>query len=269
MDDLINKLRKPFHPDKVDWRVGSTNKDKTKGMALAYIDSRTVMERLDEACGIEGWQCTYPHAGQKTSCRIGIHFVSENPNGTIRDEWIWKEDGAGDTDFEGEKGAFSDAFKRAAVKWGIGRYLYDLKAPWVAIEQRGRSYMIKGSEMPSLRALLGSGKRESDQPVIGALNKTTLQKRLREFDADLRAVSDSGELAGLLQSYKDVLDQCRQDLPRWWDTQEGSDVLGIADRIAEKKAMFQRQEAMTQPVPGSKFEPEDLVKDDPARIMIP
>jgi len=259
VDDLTAKLREPFHPDKVDWRVGSTNKEKTKGMALAYIDSRTVMERLDEACGVEGWQCIYPHASTKTSCRIGIK---------VGEEWLWKEDGAGDTDFEGDKGAFSDAFKRAAVKWGVGRYLYDLKAPWVTIEQRGRSYMIKGSEMPTLRALLGSGKPESKEPVIGALNKTALQKRLREFDADLRAVEDTDSLAGLLQSYKDVLDQCRQDLPRWWETQEGSDVLGIVDRIAERKAAFQRQEAMTAPVPGSQFEPPTDEDDGKASPLI-
>ena len=257
MSDLTAKLREPFHPDKVDWRVGSTNKDKTKGMALAYIDSRTVMERLDDVCGVDGWQCIYPHASAKTSCRIGIK---------IDDEWLWKEDGAGDTDFEGDKGAFSDAFKRAAVKWGIGRYLYDLKAPWVQIEQRGRSYIIKGSEMPTLRALLGSGKPPSKEPVLGALNKTALQKRLREFDADLRAVEDSDSLAGLLQSYKDVLDQCRQDLPRWWDTQEGSDVLGISDRIAERKAVLQKQEAMRTPIPGSQFDPEE---EDEARKASP
>ena len=232
MADLA-KLREPFHPDKVDWRVGSTNKKRVKdpkdlkGMALAYIDSRTVMERLDEVCGIDGWQCTYPHANSKTSCRIGIK---------VGDEWVWKEDGAGDTDYEASKGAFSDAFKRAAVKWGVGRYLYDLKAPWVAIEEWGQSYKIKKSEMPTLRALLGSGRAPSKEPVFGALNKTALQKKLREFDADLRAVEDEDSLAGLLQSYKDVLDQCKQDLPSWWETREGSDVQGICDRIAARKA---------------------------------
>ena len=41
--------------------------------------------------------------------------------------WITKTDGAGETDIEGEKGAFSDAFKRAAVHHGVARYLYDDK----------------------------------------------------------------------------------------------------------------------------------------------
>lgn len=120
-------LKKPFLPDLVSWRIGSTTKDKSKGMALAYVDARVVMQRLDEVCGPENWQCDYPHAAQKTVCRIGIR---------IKDEWVWKANGAGDSDIEAEKGALSDAFKRAAVLWGIGQYLYDIESPWVTLDTR-------------------------------------------------------------------------------------------------------------------------------------
>src|SRR5262245_53056728 len=119
----FNKLREPFSPDVISWRAGSTNKDKTRGLALAYIDARDVQDRLDTVVGPENWQSRYPHANGKTVCEIGIRYG--------KDEWIWKADGAGDSDFEAEKGALSDAFKRAGVKWGIGRYLYDIPAIWV------------------------------------------------------------------------------------------------------------------------------------------
>lgn len=141
----IKALTAPFPPDRVSWRVGSTTADRKRGMALAYIDARDVMDRLDEVCGPENWQCRYPHANGKTVCEIGIR---------INGEWIWKADGAGDTDFEAEKGALSDAFKRAAVRWGIGRYLYDLEAPWVDIEVSGRSVRIAPYETAKLRDLL-------------------------------------------------------------------------------------------------------------------
>ena len=39
-------------------------------------------------------------------------------------EWITKSDGADDSNIEGAKGGISDALKRAAVLFGIGRYLY-------------------------------------------------------------------------------------------------------------------------------------------------
>ena len=48
-------------------------------------------------------------------------------------EWIWRSDGAGDTNFEADKGALSDSLKRAGVSWGIGRYLYDLKNTYVPV----------------------------------------------------------------------------------------------------------------------------------------
>lgn len=145
----FEKLRAPFPPERISWRVGSTTQDKKKGMALAYIDARDVMDRLDQVCGPEGWQRQYPHANGKTVCAIGIK---------VGDEWIWKADGAGDSDVEAEKGALSDAFKRAAVSWGIGRYLYDVDSPWVEIEPMGRSFKIAESAKPVLLRALGGQK---------------------------------------------------------------------------------------------------------------
>jgi hypothetical protein len=145
MENKLQQLAAPFPPDVISWRVGSTTKDKTKGMALAYIDARDVQDRLDEVFGF-GWQVRNPWSvNGKLACEIGLLFG---------DQWIWRGDGAGDTDVEAEKGAFSDAFKRAAVRWGIGRYLYDLDSPWVALEQKGNSYIIAPSELPKLRAVL-------------------------------------------------------------------------------------------------------------------
>lgn len=170
------KLAAPFDPEKISWRVGSTTADKKKGMALAYVDARDVMARLDEVCGPGGWQCRYPHAGQKTVCEIGINLtandwqsVSHAAIDPIGVQWVWKSDGAGDTDFEADKGALSDAFKRAAVRWGIGRYLYDMAAPWVAIEPAGKSFKIVASEMGNLRRLLSgvpSGPTATQSEVI-------------------------------------------------------------------------------------------------------
>ena len=140
--DLEAELAEPFLTENISWRVGSTNRDKTKGMALAYMDARDVMERLDGVMGIGNWQDRYINAGNgKTCCEIGLFLDGH---------WVWKSDGAGDTGMEGDKGAFSDAFKRAAVRWGIGRYLYDLKAPWVEIEAFGKSHRIKEAEVDKL-----------------------------------------------------------------------------------------------------------------------
>lgn len=147
MAKIFDDLKAPFDPAKVSWRVGSTTGDKKKGLALAYIDARDVMERLDAVCGPEGWQDSYTETAKgRIICTIQIK---------IGDEWIVKSDGAGNTDVEGDKGALSDAFKRCAVKWGIGRYLYDVDSPWVAIEPMGKSFKISASAKPDLARALG------------------------------------------------------------------------------------------------------------------
>lgn len=132
--ELFDELCRPFASEEIDWRVGSTTGDKTKGMALAYMDARAVMDRLDGVCGPGGWQCNYAVTGPVAVCNIGVRM----PSG----DWIWKADGAGATDVEGEKGMLSDALKRAAVRWGVGRYLYEMKSPWVAIVPMGKSFRI-------------------------------------------------------------------------------------------------------------------------------
>lgn len=147
--ELYEKLAAPFPPERVSWRVGSTTADKSSGLALAFIDARDVYERLDAVVGVGGWQCRYPHADKKTVCEIGIK---------IGDEWVWKANGAGDSDIEAEKGALSDAVKRAAVVWGIGRYLYDLESPWVKLVAKGKSHFIDPSEKPRLHAILAGKK---------------------------------------------------------------------------------------------------------------
>ena len=65
-------LKAPFPPDAVHWRVGSTNQNKTRGMALAYIDARDVMDRLDEVCGQDGWQSKFEAVGGRVVCSIGV-----------------------------------------------------------------------------------------------------------------------------------------------------------------------------------------------------
>lgn len=122
----IAALSKEFPRDAVHWRAQSMTRDGTKAMALAYIDARDVMDRLDEVCGPANWQSKFTETAKgRVICSIGIK---------VGDEWVWKSDGAGDTAVEGEKGGVSDALKRAAVQWGVGRYLYRLSTPWVPCE---------------------------------------------------------------------------------------------------------------------------------------
>ncbi len=138
-ETMLKQLKNPFDPKFVKWRVGATNEAKTKGIALAYIDSREVKKRLDEVCGLGGWQ------DRLTALDSG--FISEIDI-KIDGEWITRSNAAGNTKVESIKGGASDAFKRAASKWGVGHYLYYLPNVWVEIKPQGKSYAL--AEIPEL-----------------------------------------------------------------------------------------------------------------------
>lgn len=134
-NDILSALKAPFPASDIEWRVQRAMKTKhgDRAMVLAYITARAVMERLDEVFGLDGWTDEYQRWGTNgvlctIKCKIG-------------DQWISKTDGADDTNIEPTKGGISDAFKRAAVKWGIGRYLYNLDSNWVEIGERGDYYI--------------------------------------------------------------------------------------------------------------------------------
>lgn len=153
---IHHDLRRPFDPEKISWRVGATNAKKlgvkpweaTEGALLAYIDARDVMKRLDDVMGDSHWQAEYlePH-GKLVICRLGLFLPQTDFNGEyLGTDWVWKSNGAGETDVEGEKGSCSDAFKRAAVLWGVGQYLYHLKSKWVNLE--GGKYRGPNPDVP-------------------------------------------------------------------------------------------------------------------------
>lgn len=178
----FEKLKAPFDPKLISWRVGAMTKDKTKGIALAYIDARDLYERLDDVCGPDKWQLRYSHADSKTIAEIGIK---------IGDEWIWKANGAGDTNIEAEKGAISDAAKRAGVAWGIGRYLYDVQNVWVELDEYKRI------------------KNPNDSRLIGALEKAAAgirpqadnRNRIKEIAAEIDGANAIEDVSFVLHKH--------------------------------------------------------------------
>lgn len=120
----FNDLKKPFPISSLKWRIGNKNREGTKANMLVYVDARMVQDRLDEVVGAGNWQ--FETRSMNSVNRQGNTFTIIGRLGIkINDEWIWKEDGAENSDIEAAKGGISDAFKRAAVQWGIGRYLYN------------------------------------------------------------------------------------------------------------------------------------------------
>jgi hypothetical protein len=121
MKDLVRQLQEPFPADEVEWRVQRSGiaSNGPWAMVLAYVANRAIQNRLDDLFGVFGWRNEFKPAPEGgILCGISI----QDSNG----EWITKWDGAEQTVVEAVKGGLSSSMKRAAVQWGIGRYLYDL-----------------------------------------------------------------------------------------------------------------------------------------------
>jgi len=197
----IKLLFAEFPPESIHWRAQTVTKDGTKALALAYLDARDVMDRLDSVCGSENWQDRYEFSGARTICYLSIR---------INDEWISKADGAGDTDVEAEKGAISDALKRAAVKWGIGRYLYDMGNVWVpcqSSEYNGKKKWQKFTDDP-WNYVKGASKPKS------ASKNDDARKTYDTLVKDMRALSTKESLRAWWNNHETI--NAKNTLPNDW-----------------------------------------------------
>jgi hypothetical protein len=122
---ITEALSAPFDPKDVKFKPQMVKNN--SALAMAYIDARLIQDRLDEVLGAENWQDEYEILQDgSVTCRLRLK---------LGDQWITKMDVGSPSEQpdvgDRLKAAFSDALKRAAVKYGIGRYLYRLQAQWV------------------------------------------------------------------------------------------------------------------------------------------
>jgi hypothetical protein len=136
-------LAAPFEASEVKWRAGPVSADKSSAKPLAYIDARCVMDRLDSVLGMTGWKDEYEVLPDGTAvCRLSLRLGGE---------WLTKMDVGPPSQQPAEgdkrKAAFSNALRRAAVKFGIGRYLYRVDAAWVPYDAQ-KNRLVQTPALP-------------------------------------------------------------------------------------------------------------------------
>jgi hypothetical protein len=188
---LTRALAAPFDPKEVRFKPAVISGN--RALALAYVDARVIQDRLDQVLGPEGWQDDYECLPDgSVVCRLRLR---------LGDEWVTKVDVGGPSDQpdggDRLKAAFSDALKRAAVKFGVGRYLYRLPARWVDYDPQRRQFVrppalpapprpeappAAPAEAARAPAAAAAGKAPGHAvPATGA----ELHRRLHDYDAQL------------------------------------------------------------------------------------
>lgn len=124
-----NELSAAFPPEQVKYKPGKISRD--RAMVLFYIDARAVIDRLNEVLGIGGWSDAYALENNAAICTLSC---------LIDGTWTSKCDAAPlhGTDI---KAALSNALKRAAVKFGVGRYLYAEAVQWCRYDPKNSEFV--------------------------------------------------------------------------------------------------------------------------------
>lgn len=149
----LEALGQPFPASDIKWRFQYFSEEKLNGIVVPYLDARAIADRLDNVVGQNNWKDSYEcwhemssEKKQKFSQLCTIYIYDDE-----KKEWIGKTDGAENSDIEPIKGGLSDAFKRAATKWNIGRYLYNFsETTWANAEKRGKSFVISEASLYEL-----------------------------------------------------------------------------------------------------------------------
>lgn len=155
--EMLAQLAEPFPANKISIKVQTKPNDNGNALCVAYIDARDVMERLDTVVA-GGWSDEYraaPSGGLE--CALTVMGVTR------------RDVGDDQNDNEQQKAGYSDAFKRAAVKFGVGRFLYDLPKMYGKVKQVGKNFYLADGEEARLRAILTkamSGEKvQTSEPV--------------------------------------------------------------------------------------------------------
>lgn len=165
-EEMMEALAQPFPVEAIQWKPGATNQDKTRGLALAYVDLRHYIDRLNEVAGPD-WSDDYEvqAGGTVVLCRLTIAGVTRADVGE-----------ASSNDENTATSALAQAYKRACVKFGLGAYLYRLPRMWVEYDAQRKGFTdaalaklakLAGGPGPAKPAAGGNGDRPEGAKVNG------------------------------------------------------------------------------------------------------
>lgn len=147
---------------------------------VPYIKNReTCSIRLDQAVGPDRWQNVFIPQGDAPICEIKIYFPDRG--------WVTRADTGESPMPDGSlKPAYSDAFKRAAYKWGIGRELFYL--PTVEVSGESLNLILEGEEQKCVgfydTIVVEKVKVEGTIPKVLVLKNKSTGKVVYSYDAE-------------------------------------------------------------------------------------
>ena len=161
---ILEALQEPFPSNEVEFKPGATNREKTKALALAYVDSRPYIQRLNLIC--PEWQDEYQVSllpdRVVVLCRLTLAGVTRTGDG----ECLLTSGEEGErTEANAVTTASAQAFKRACVKFGLGAYLYALPQVWCEYDHARRK-IVNPPQLPEWGLPAGERLEKASQSAV-------------------------------------------------------------------------------------------------------
>lgn len=206
--DILEALSEPFPEDAIEWKPQAFSQDRTRALAVPYITSRHIMDRLDEAVGPANWEYWPNELRRGIRGELTIFGVTKCDIGFIE----------GDND-AAIKGSSSDALKRAAVLFGIGRYLYSTDANWYGWDDRKKQF----TEQPKLtfggKPLEAPALAEKTEDEPHWITYEAIRKRFWLWVRESLGLSDDEVHTALgvesVKDYQGTMAEAKKKIERW------------------------------------------------------
>ena len=176
--DIWARIAAPVAPETISWRQDGRpiqRDGKYVARFVAYIEANTVRERLDEVVPGE-WDLTLELLPPVTSLDDSSEPAACSFKARLQILGVIREDVGTGKDY---KQAATDAFKRAAVRFGIAHELYAYEQNWVEVDGDGKyAKPVEDPQVAYERKLVsrnrsaGAPRRESDAEPAAAASGT-------------------------------------------------------------------------------------------------
>lgn len=211
--EILEQLSEPFPEEAIEWKPQKLypKDNPTKALAVPYITARHVMDRLDEVVAPAGWQTDFEFIPGLKAVKMMLTVL-----GITKSDMGFVE---GDDD-RAIKGSVSDGLKRAAVLFGVGRYLYGAEEQWVKWDNKRRQF----AEQPKL--IFKNGPKE-DTPTEPQeqhwIEKDKPRKRFWLWTRETLGLTDEQvhEALGVesVKDYEGTMAEAKKQIEEWVEAQ--------------------------------------------------
>ena len=197
VDARFAQLEDPFDPSEIKWRVTHTTRDGSRGAVIAFADPRAYSDRLNQIFTPSGWTRAYEVSTVSSVTRMKkdkliqtgkvlvtctVTIAGLGTHADSGEEWADEENAM--------TSALAQAFKRACVCFGLGRYLYNFVEMWVPLNEYRQPLNLPPLPQWALPTALRTGKQAGSRPPIALQRGPIDQKATAKIEGFRRILGD-------------------------------------------------------------------------------